>query len=262
MDKNDIITTDKERTMAGSIPVYCRYDEIASADKIRPNPNNPNNHPQEQIELLSNIISKQGWRAPITISKRSGYITKGHGRLMAMQHLGEAHAPVEYQYYESEEAEYADMIADNRIAELAEMDEDILHDILSDMAETDIDLTLTGYDDEELDRLLAELQDEIDDDEEDDEEKKDLPRVPLSRGGDVWLLGPHIINVGDTTGDELLVVDVMVGSYIEHTGNISAMCVRDGMRIPYMTLIREWAEANDCLHILMEQKVPILKFKK
>jgi hypothetical protein len=45
------------------------------------NPRNPNVHPERQIELLAKIISAQGWRAPITVSTRSGFVVRGHGRL-------------------------------------------------------------------------------------------------------------------------------------------------------------------------------------
>ena len=105
------------RAMIGSIPVFCAYDEIIPTAKALPNPQNPNQHPDKQINLLAEIIKQQGWRAPITISTRSGYIVRGHGRLMAARLLGAESVPVDFQNYESEAAEKADMIADNRIAD-------------------------------------------------------------------------------------------------------------------------------------------------
>ena len=63
-------------------------------------------------------MKHQGWRHPITVSKQSGYIVAGHGRLAAAQSLGWAKAPVDMQDFENEADEFAHLIADNKIAEL------------------------------------------------------------------------------------------------------------------------------------------------
>ena len=67
-------TTDK------GIKVFCLYDDLVDLNQIKPNPKNPNKHPEEQVKLLAEIIKKNGWRQPITVSKRSGFIVKGHAR--------------------------------------------------------------------------------------------------------------------------------------------------------------------------------------
>jgi hypothetical protein len=77
------------------IEVHCAYDELVSLEKLVPNPRNPNTHPENQIRLLAKIIEAQGWRAPITVSKRSGFIVRGHGRLEAARVLKCESAPVE-----------------------------------------------------------------------------------------------------------------------------------------------------------------------
>lgn len=140
--------------MIGNIPVFCVYDEIIPIAKAEPNPMNPNQHPARQINLLAEIIKQQGWRAPVTISKRSGFIVRGHGRLMAARLLGTESIPVDYQDYESEAAEKADMVADNRIAEFSELDEDILSKLLADIYESDLDTELAGFEFEELEKFL------------------------------------------------------------------------------------------------------------
>lgn len=112
-------TTATPKAYAGSVPVFCAHDAIVPLKDLRPNPKNPNQHPPEQIKLLASIIRATGWRAPITVSKRSGLVTKGHGRLMAAQLDDLTDAPVDYQDYASEAEELADLTADNRIAELA-----------------------------------------------------------------------------------------------------------------------------------------------
>ena len=66
----------KIKGMAGSIPVFCAFDEILPTEEIRPNPKNPNQHPGSQVELLAKIITKQGWRAPVTVSTRSGLVVR------------------------------------------------------------------------------------------------------------------------------------------------------------------------------------------
>ena len=142
------------RAMIGSIPVFCAYDEIIPLAKAVPNPQNPNKHPDKQINLLAEIIKQQGWRAPITISTRSGYIVRGHGRLMAAQLLGAESVPADYQHYDSDAAEKADMIADNRIAEFSDLDDDILSELLEQINGTDFDIELSGFDMEEIHKFL------------------------------------------------------------------------------------------------------------
>lgn len=142
------------RAMIGDIPVFCAFDEIIPTAKAVPNPQNPNKHPDKQINLLAEIIKQQGWRAPITISNRSGYIVRGHGRLLAAQLLGTESVPVDFQNYESDAAERADMIADNRLSEFSDLDEDILAELLNEINDSDFDIELAGFDFEELEKYL------------------------------------------------------------------------------------------------------------
>lgn len=142
------------KAMCGEIPVYCSHDEIVDVMKVIPNPKNPNEHDERQIEILAKVIQAQGWRKPITVSKRSGFVVSGHGRLQAALLLGADKVPVDYQDYATEADEWADLIADNRIAELSNINEDLLIDILNEINDTDIDVLLTGYEYHEIDDLL------------------------------------------------------------------------------------------------------------
>ena len=139
------------------IPVYCRYDEAVDIDRVTGHPRNPNKHGDEQIALLAKIIKNSGWRNPICVSNRSGFVIKGHGRLMAARVLGVTHVPVEYQDYDTEAAEYQDMIADNRIAELAERDMSIIKDLLEELDTGANDMDLTGYAEAEIERLMMQF---------------------------------------------------------------------------------------------------------
>lgn len=148
---------------AGKIPVFCSFDEILPLEKITKNPLNPNTHPSSQIDLLTKIIEHNGWRSPIVISKRSGFVVKGHGRLMAAQQGNMGYAPVDYQDYATDADEYADMIADNRLSELSTMEDQLLADVFEEISniDDDFDMTMTGYTQEEVDKILAGLVEEL-----------------------------------------------------------------------------------------------------
>lgn len=168
----------------------CSYSELVEVSKLVPNPKNANTHPIEQIERLSKIIDFQGQRSPIVVSKRSGFITKGHGRLMAMKLLKWEQVAVDYQDYESEAQEYADIIADNEIARWASLDMEMLTRDLLDIELSDVELL--GLEDFNL------IEPEVLDPQTDEDE---VPEVvnPISKLGDIWLLGNHRLMCGDST---------------------------------------------------------------
>lgn len=99
--------------------VRCAHTKLVELTALVPHPLNPNEHTDQQIDMLAGIMRFQGVRNAITISKRSGFITKGHGRLLAAKLNGWTHFPVDEQEYENEAMEYADLVADNAIAELS-----------------------------------------------------------------------------------------------------------------------------------------------
>jgi len=114
------IETEKEEEK--KLIVNCSYNKMVKLHKLVKNPKNPNHHSMDQIKALAKIIDYTGMRQPIVVSKRSGFITKGHGRLMALELSGYKSAPVDYQGYIDEAQEYADMVADNAIAEWSTQD--------------------------------------------------------------------------------------------------------------------------------------------
>lgn len=102
-------TQTKEGEYMQEIPVHCSYTELVDPAVLVPNPRNPNQHPKKQIELLAKIIKSQGWRTPVTVSNRSGFVVRGHGRLQAALLL-DCKVPVDRQDYISEADEWADLI--------------------------------------------------------------------------------------------------------------------------------------------------------
>ncbi|MBQ3406308.1 MAG: ParB N-terminal domain-containing protein, partial [Lachnospiraceae bacterium] len=158
-------TKAKPKATADGIPVFCSHDKIVATTDLKPNPDNPNHHPDEQIRLLSEIIRSNGWRAPITVSTRSGLIVKGHGRYTAAKLAELKEVPVDYQEYANEAEEYADLMADNRISELSEMNERELAEIFAKVDLSEIPTELTGYTDEEEEELAKILSSAIDEEE-------------------------------------------------------------------------------------------------
>jgi len=180
-----------ETVSASGIPVHCAHDEIVDVDALVPNPRNPNRHSDEQIRLLAKIIRHQGWRAPITVSNRSGFIVRGHGRLAAAKLLGVEQVPVDRQAYASEAEEWADLVADNRLSELSEMDNTTLKELLQELDSgmlevAGADMELTGFTEAALAELMSQFGPE---DELQEVEAPEPPAQPVTRPGDLWLLG-------------------------------------------------------------------------
>lgn len=135
--------------------INCSYDELRDVVNMTAHPRNPNTHNEGQIGLLSKIIKHQGWRNPIVVSKRSGFIVAGHGRLMAAEKLGLEKVPVDLQDFKTEADELAHLVADNRIAELSEIDRSSLADIIGELDTGDLDLELTGFELPDLEELMT-----------------------------------------------------------------------------------------------------------
>ena len=189
------------KAWADGVPVFCAHDAIVDVAKLVPNPKNPNQHPDSQIQLLGRIIRQAGWRQPITVSKRSGFIVKGHGRLAAALLEGMKEAPVDYQNYTTEAEEYADLVADNRIAELAETDNKLLADIFAEIDTGEIPMELTGYTEDEVEGLVTALSEALHNDlnEPDEIPETPDPEETVTQKGDLWILGRHRVVCGSST---------------------------------------------------------------
>ncbi len=168
--------------------VHCLFDKMVSVHELKPHPKNMNKHPQEQIERLAKILEYQGFRYPIKVSKQSGFITSGHGRLEAAKLLKATHVPVNYQGYVDEAQEYADIVADNAIASWSDLDlAAINHELLS---LPDFDLDLLGIEDFKIVEPVVAGCDE-------DSVPEQVPSVSVL--GDLYELGQHRLLCGDST---------------------------------------------------------------
>ena len=189
----------KQKQISG-ITTHCSFDRAVDLVDLVEHPSNPNKHSDKQIALLAKIIRNQGWRNPIVVSNRSGFIISGHGRLAAAKLLNVENVPVDYQDFASEADEHAHLIADNRIAELAEIDGNELAGLLRQL-DGQIDMELTGFDQVSLDDLLANTtsdQPEVDAEPQIDK-AEELQAKWKTALGQVWELGDHRLLCGDST---------------------------------------------------------------
>jgi DNA modification methylase len=171
--------------------INCSHAEVLPLHKIIPNPKNPNKHPPEQIERLAKLIDYQGQRHPIIVSRRSGFVVVGHGRLEAIRKLGWESAAVDFQDFADEAQEYAFVTSDNAIAEWAELDLAAINTEMLDLG-PDFDIDLLGIKD-----FVIEPVEKFEPQSDEDE----VPEVvhPITRKGDLWLLGRHRLLCGDST---------------------------------------------------------------
>lgn len=130
--------------------IHCTHDTLVPISDLKPHPKNRNKHPQDQIERLAKILDYQGFRYPIKVSKLSGYVTSGHGRIEAAKHLGWTQVPVNFQDYTDEAQEYADVVADNSIASWSELDLSAINSDVPDLG-PDFDIDLLGLKGFEID---------------------------------------------------------------------------------------------------------------
>jgi len=166
--------------------------------ELAPYAANARTHTDEQIAQIAASIEEFGFTNPI-LAGSDGVIIAGHGRLLAAQRLGLDKVPVITLDHLSDAQRRALVIADNKIAENAGWDEELLRAELAALQEMEFDLDLVGFSDEELDELLGDLEAEALGEVEGEDEVPETPEDPVSRPGDLWLLGNHRLLCGDST---------------------------------------------------------------
>lgn len=138
-------------------PFMCSHSAVVDPRTLKPHPSNPNKHPPKQVEFFIEILRYQGWRRPITISLRSGFVTKGHGALQAALAAGFTEVPIDQQNYDSNDAEVADLVADNQLQRMSEMDTGKLTELVVHLhsAGDDRILKMTALEDKSIKKLLG-----------------------------------------------------------------------------------------------------------
>ena len=168
--------------------------ELRPLDAVRPYANNPRQN-DDAVEAVAESIRRFGFRQPIVVDA-DGVIVAGHTRFRAAQRLGLATVPVHVATDLTADEIRAYRLADNKTAELASWDTSMLSIELDALRGAGIDWTLLGFDEEELAKLLAPAGTEGLTDPDAVPEK---PVDPVTKPGDLWLLGKHRLLCGDST---------------------------------------------------------------
>jgi hypothetical protein len=156
---------------------------------------NARTHSENQVAQIARSIKEFGFTNPVLIDADNGIIA-GHGRVMAAQTLGLETVPCIRLGYLTDAQKRAYIIADNQLALNASWDDDLLRAELLDLQGIELDMDLLGFDLEEREDLRY-IEPERHNSQED--EVPEPPAIPVSKPGDVWLLGRHRLMVGDST---------------------------------------------------------------
>ena len=166
-------------------------------EQIIPYARNPRRN-EKAVATVAASIAEFGWRQPIVVDEHM-VVLAGHTRLEAARQLGLETAPVHIAKGLTEAQARAFRIMDNRSSENAEWDNALLGLELGDLLEAEFDLGLTGFSDEELTALMNGLADDGSGPQEGEDEVPETPETPVSRPGDLWVLGNHRLLCGDST---------------------------------------------------------------
>ena len=167
----------------------------APVANLVPYARNSRTHSTAQVDKIAASIKEFGFLNPVIVDGENGIIA-GHGRILAAQKLGLKTVPTIEAAHLTDAQRKAYIIADNRLALDAGWDDEMLRVELQDLDAVDFDLTLTGFD---LDEIAALTADETTEGLTDEDAVPEAPEQPVTVEGDVWLLGRHRLMCGDST---------------------------------------------------------------
>ena len=174
-----------------------RFEKV-NIDRLVPYARNARTHSKEQILQLRASLREFGFVNPVIVDKDLNVIA-GHGRILAAKEEGITEVPCVFAEHLTEAQKRAYIIADNRLALNAGWDAEMLSVELADLQAADFDVSLLGFDDAELNKLLGGAEDVKEDD---FDVEGELAKPAISKAGDLWLLGQHRLVCGDSTKAE------------------------------------------------------------
>lgn len=237
--------------------------QLVSIDKLIPYTNNARTHSPEQINKLRSSLREFGFINPVIID-RDYNIIAGHGRVLAARGENITEVPCVFVDHLTPAQKKAYVIADNRMAMDAGWDEQLLRVEIEALQGADFDISLTGFDEQEIADLFAEEKEAKEDDFDVEEE---LAKPCFSKTGDIWHLGKHRVICGDSTAQDTytaLVGDSKVNlvctdpPYMVALNNASGTIANDNLndKDAYEFLMK----AFQCLHEAMAKDASIYVF--
>jgi DNA modification methylase len=167
--------------------------EYKKIEDLIPYVNNTRTHNENQVMQIASSIKEFGWTNPILLDGENGIIA-GHGRLMAAKKLNETEVPTIQLHGLSESQKKAYIIADNKLALNAGWDDELLKLELSGLKDAGYDLSLIGFNADELKAFEPVTEGLVDED-----QVPDIPDLPITKLGDIYKLGNHRLMCGDST---------------------------------------------------------------
>ena len=180
-------------------PALAKSIEHWAVERLIPYARNARTHSDSQVAQIAGSIREFGFNNPILVDSQAGIIA-GHGRLLAARKLGLSEVPVIVLDHLSDNQKRAYLLADNRLAEDAGWDDEMLALELKALADEGVDPELLGFAEDELLRLLGDV--EAASGLTDEDAVPDVEEIAVSRPGDVWVLGDHRVLCGDATRRE------------------------------------------------------------
>ena len=168
--------------------------KTADINTIKPYENNPRKLKDSAIEKVAMSLKEYGFRQPIVVDK-DRIIVVGHTRYRASKKLGFKEVPITIADNLTPEQINAYRIADNRTAEESEWDNELLKMEIKDLEAKDFKLDLLGFNEDQLNDMLFEEKQGL----TDEDEVPEAPEEPISKLGDIWILGNHRVMCGDST---------------------------------------------------------------
>lgn len=172
--------------------------QLIATEKLIPYVNNARTHSAEQINKLRSSLREFGFINPVIIDRDYNVIA-GHGRIEAAKAESISEVPCVFADYLTEAQKKAYILADNRMAMDAGWDEELLRVEIEALQAESFDVGLTGFDESEIADLF-ETDSEVKDD--DFDVGAELEKPPVTKSGDLWLLGNHRLICGDSTREE------------------------------------------------------------
>ncbi len=171
--------------------------ETADINTIKPYENNPRKLKDSAIDKVAMSLKEYGFRQPIVVDK-DRIIVVGHTRYRASKKLGFKEVPITIADNLTPEQINAYRIADNRTAEESEWDSELLKMEIKDLEAKDFKLDLLGFNEDQLNDMLFEEKQGL----TDEDEVPEAPEEPISKLGDIWILGNHRLMCGDSVDYE------------------------------------------------------------